>query len=131
MDVEWQLVKLPIELEARRLKGIIVRTKDGQEAMIPFFEIGLTENKELKTLEEKCRDYRDRFIAKLEEMKKDVYFAACENNDRPPTMALVFISEDLTLIEDTAKHETFAHAEIGVACFDEEIDLEQFSTLGA
>ena len=134
MDVEWQMVKLPMSLSNQRLDSVIVTLSDNEEAMVPFFEIKLTENKELETPEEKFADYKKRFIEQLDAFKNSTYDCACERLGRPPKMAVVFISKDLTLYIDTSidcvlGRETFAHAEIGLACFDEEVDLDQFRIL--
>jgi hypothetical protein len=132
MDVEWKVVKLPVSVAERRLGGIMVNLNDDEQATIPFFEIRLTENKELETAEEKFADFRDRFAEELDRFKRSTYDCACERLGRPPKVAIVFISRDFTIHTDPGlgkNNVTFADAEVGIACFDEEVDMEQFKLL--
>jgi hypothetical protein len=128
MDVDWKIVKLPIASAAKI--GSCVEVCVGDEAvLVPLFDLRYEGENWFGTIEELLKHFQNLFDADIEKYKYETYEVALADNERPPKTCIVFISEDLTVFmnqyKSKATGEIWAYANVGIACFDEEVDMDQ------
>lgn len=127
MGVEFRMVKMPgpgTILPGERDGGIAVQTSTG-EIFVDFFYVIFEEEQEKLSLEEKLEKYRAAFSQEVASLSRNI----CEDamrKGRTPKDVILFVKEDLCVLDTEPTKDTYAWAEIGVGCFDEVIDLKQF-----
>ena len=122
MDVRY--VKVPLSCRKFSDYRVMVQTTQG-EIPVLFFILQFEEDKELLTLEEKFAKYKVQCKESVEELVREAQEEMTVSG-KIVKDTIVFIVEDLTVFNTTVKR--FAHIELGIQCFDEVIDLDQFNT---
>jgi hypothetical protein len=123
--IEWQIIELPFFSTAKCGNGVKVKLPSGECCIVPFLNIEFDCDNNDEDIDLLLAEKQKEFDALIEEYQEGTYEQAIEYVGEPKS-AIVFIDIPLEIRRSVPFNNRSAYAHIGIACFQEEVDLKQF-----